>query len=169
VARSLILGDPQDETTEQGPLVSERIRSRVRSLVHAGVSEGARVATGGRDLPGEPGFFYEPTVVTGVEQRSALAQEEVFGPVVIVSEYGSDDEAVALANDTAYGLGGAVFSRDEDRARAIARRIETGTIGINGYRPDLAAPFGGYRASGLGREHGPEALSNYLKIKAVFG
>ena len=169
VAQSLVLGDPLDETTDLGPLVSERIRSRARSLVDAGVAAGARVVTGGRDLPDEPGYFYEPTIVDNVDQRSPLAQEEVFGPVVIVSGYASDDEAVALANDTVYGLGGSVFSADEERARDIARRIETGTIGINGYRPDLAAPFGGYKASGLGRENGPEALSNYVKVKAIYG
>lgn len=169
VAESLRLGDPREATTDLGPLVSERIRARVRSLVDDGVARGARVVTGGRQLPDAPGFFYEPTVVTGVDQRDALAQEEVFGPVVMVSSYDSDDEAVALANDTVYGLGGAVFSADEERALTIARRIETGTIGVNGYRPDLGSPFGGYKASGLGRENGPEVLGNYLKTKSVFG
>jgi betaine-aldehyde dehydrogenase len=169
VARGLVLGDPREESTDLGPLVSERIRARARSLVDAGVAAGARVVTGGRDLPDERGFFYEPTIIDGVDQASPLAQEEVFGPVVIVSPYSSDDEAVALANDTVYGLGGSVFSGDEERARGIARRIESGTIGINGYRPDLGSPFGGYKASGLGRENGPEALSNYMKVKAIFG
>ncbi|MCP2636338.1 aldehyde dehydrogenase [Microbacterium sp. HD4P20] len=168
VARGLVLGNPLDEATQQGPLVSERIRSRVRSLVDAGAAAGARIVTGGRDAPGLEGYFYEPTVVTGVDPRDPLAQEEVFGPVVTVSGYDSDQEAVDLANDTVYGLGGAVFSGDDERALAIARRIETGTIGINGYRPDIGSPFGGYRASGLGREHGPEALTNYVKIKAVY-
>lgn len=169
VADSLVLGDPLDEETDLGPLVSERIRSRARTLVDEGVAAGARVVTGGRDLPDARGYFYEPTIIDNVDQRSALAQEEVFGPVVIVTPYSSDEEAIALANDTVYGLGGSVFSTDEDRARDVARRIETGTIGINGYRPDLGSPFGGYKASGLGRENGPEALTNYVKVKAIFG
>lgn len=168
VARGLVLGDPLDEVTQQGPLVSERIRSRVRSMVDAGAAAGARIVTGGRDAPDLDGYFFEPTVITGVDPRDPLAQEEVFGPVVTVSGYGSDQEAIDLANDTIYGLGGAVFSGDDERALGIARRIETGTIGINGYRPDIGSPFGGYRASGLGREHGPEALTNYVKIKAVY-
>lgn len=169
VAESLVLGDPRDEATEQGPLVSERIRTRVRSLVDDGVAQGARVVTGGRQLADAPGFFYEPTVLVDVDQRSALAQEEVFGPVVIVTPYDSEEEAISLANDTIYGLGGAVFSSDEEHALRVARRIETGTIGINGYRPDHGSPFGGYKASGIGRENGPEVLSSYLKIKSVFG
>jgi betaine-aldehyde dehydrogenase len=168
VARGLVLGDPLQEVTQQGPLVSERIRSRVRSMVDAGAAAGARIVTGGRDVPDLDGYFFEPTVITGVDPRDPLAQEEVFGPVVTVSGYGSDQEAIDLANDTIYGLGGAVFSGDDERALGIARKIETGTIGINGYRPDIGSPFGGYRASGLGREHGPEALTNYVKIKAVY-
>lgn len=167
-ARSLVLGDPRDEATEQGPLVSERIRTRVRGYVDAGVAAGARVLTGGRDLPGADGCFYEPTVMTDVDPSSALAQEEVFGPVVIVAPHDGDDDAVVRANDAAYGLGGAVFGTDEERATAVARRIHTGTIGINGYRPDTALPFGGYKASGLGRENGPEALANFTQVKAVY-
>lgn len=168
LARELRLGDPMAEQTELGPLVSERIRGRVRSMVDAGVAEGARLLTGGRDLAGEAGFFYEPTIVVDADPRSALAQEEVFGPVVVVAPYRSDAEAVALANGTSYGLGGAVFSSDEERALGIARRLETGTVGINSYRPDQAQPFGGYKASGLGRENGPEALTNYTKVKAIY-
>ena len=168
LARSLVVGDPREDATELGPLVSERIRKRVRGMVDDGVAGGARVVTGGKDLPGEPGFFYEPTIVTDVASASALAQEEVFGPVVVVAPYSSDEEAIALANDTQYGLGGAVFSADEERAMDVARRIETGTIGINGYRPDQNSPFGGYKASGLGRENGPEMLANFLNVKAVY-
>ena len=168
LARSLVVGDPREDATELGPLVSERIRKRVRGMVDDGVAGGARVVTGGKDFPGEPGFFYEPTIVTDVASASALAQEEVFGPVVVVAPYSSDEEAIALANDTQYGLGGAVFSADEERAMDVARRIETGTIGINGYRPDQNSPFGGYKASGLGRENGPEMLANFLNVKAVY-
>jgi len=169
VARSLVLGDPREESTELGPLVSDRIRRRAGSLVEAGVAAGARVVTGGRNVTDHQGYFYEPTIVDRVDQSSPLAQEEVFGPVVVVSPYADEDEAVRLANDTVYGLGGSVFGVDEDRARDVARRIETGTIGINGYRPDLGSPFGGYKASGLGRENGPEALTNFVKIKAIYG
>ncbi|UUT34895.1 aldehyde dehydrogenase family protein [Microbacterium elymi] len=118
VAQELILGDPRDAATEQGPLVSERIRTRVRGYVEAGTAAGARVVTGGRDLPGAEGFFYEPTIMADVDHAGPLAQEEVFGPVVIVAPYDTDEDAVALANDTAYGLGGAVFSADDERALA---------------------------------------------------
>ncbi len=167
IARSFRHGDPHREDTELGPLVSERIRSRVRSMVDRAKAEGASILTGGRDLPGEQGTFYEPTILTGASPDSQIAQEEVFGPVVTVLEHDGDDEAVALANDSTYGLGGAVFSQDIERGLGIARRIQTGTVGVNGYAPDLASPFGGYKASGLGREQGPEVFDNYVDIKAI--
>ena len=167
VARSFRLGDPRDPATELGPLVSERIRSRVRGLVDSARERGARILTGGRDLPGESGYFYEPTILTGVAQDDEIAQEEIFGPVVTVLEYTDRDDAVRIANNSKYGLGGAVFSRDAEAARDIARAVQTGTIGVNGYAPDLASPFGGYKASGLGREQGTEVFYNYVNTKSI--
>ncbi len=167
LARSFRLGDPRDPATDMGPLVSERIRTRVRTMVEDARSEGAQILTGGRDLPGERGYFYEPTIVAGVAADSQIAREEVFGPVVSVFEYDGIEDAIALANDSRYGLGGAVFSADPAAALEVARAVQTGTIGVNGYAPDLATPFGGYKESGLGREQGTEVLYNYVNTKAI--
>ncbi|MCR2762897.1 aldehyde dehydrogenase [Microbacterium sp. zg.B48] len=167
LARSFHLGDPRDPATDMGPLVSERIRGRVRTMVEDARGEGAQILTGGRDLPGEAGYFYEPTIIAGAAADSQIAREEIFGPVVTVFEYDGIDEAIALANDSRYGLGGAVFSADTAAALEIARAVQTGTIGVNGYAPDLATPFGGYKESGLGREQGTEVLYNYLNTKAI--
>jgi betaine-aldehyde dehydrogenase len=167
LARSFRLGDPRDPATDMGPLVSERIRSRVRTMVTDAEAEGARILTGGRDLPGERGYFYEPTIVADADADSQIAREEVFGPVVSVFEYSSIEEAIALANDSRYGLGGSVFSTDPEAALNIARAVQTGTIGVNGYAPDLATPFGGYKESGLGREQGSEVLYNFVNTKAI--
>ena len=167
LARSFRLGDPRDPATDMGPLVSERIRTRVRTMVEDARSEGAQILTGGRDLPGERGYFYEPTIVAGVAADSQIAREEVFGPVVSVFEYDGIEDAIALANDSRYGLGGAVFSTDPAAALEVARAMQTGTIGVNGYAPDLATPFGGYKESGLGREQGTEVLYNYVNTKAI--
>ncbi|MCX6501616.1 MAG: aldehyde dehydrogenase [Microbacterium sp.] len=167
LARSFRLGDPRDPATDMGPLVSERIRGRVRTMVDDARGDGAEILTGGRDLPGQRGYFYEPTIVTGVDPDAQIAREEVFGPVVTVFAYDGNEEAVSLANDSRYGLGGAVFSSDPEAALGIAREVQTGTIGVNGYSPDLATPFGGYKESGLGREQGSEVLYNYLNTKAI--
>jgi betaine-aldehyde dehydrogenase len=167
-ARSLVLGDPRDPRTEQGPLVSERILGRVVEMVDRAAASGAVVATGGSTVAGVVGHYYQPTVLTGVDASSPIAQDEIFGPVVTVLGYDDDDEAVRLADATRYGLGGAVFSSDPARALGIARRVQTGTIGINKYSPDLAIPFGGYKDSGLGREQGPEAIANFLTTKAIY-
>ena len=110
----------------------------------------------------------EPTVFTDVDNSSRIAQEEIFGPVITVTPFDTDDEAIALANDSEYGLGGAVFSADDERGLNVARRVETGTIGINGYGHDFASPFGGYKQSGIGREYGPEGLANYLNSKSIY-
>ncbi|WP_159502166.1 aldehyde dehydrogenase family protein [Microbacterium sp. 18062] len=167
-AQDLRVGDPRSADTELGPLVSDRIRSRVGGLVDRARDDGAAVLTGGRPLDRE-GYYYEPTVIDGAAPDSEIIQTEVFGPVVAVQEYDDLESAIALANGTAYGLGGAVYSADEDRALEVARRMATGTVGINGYRPDHGSPFGGYKDSGLGREHGPEALENFLATKSIFG
>lgn len=167
VAKSFTLGDPLDPATDMGPLVSERIRSRVQSMVSDAKAAGAEVIPSGHDLSGEKGNFYDPTIITGVAADSVIAQEEIFGPVLTVLEYDNVEQAIAMANDSIYGLGGAVFSQNADAALDVARAVQTGTIGVNGYAPDLATPFGGYKASGLGREQGPEVLFNFVNTKAI--
>jgi acyl-CoA reductase-like NAD-dependent aldehyde dehydrogenase len=168
-AGEFVVGDPLDAATTMGPLVSERQRDRVEGYIKQGLADGARlVAGGGRPKHLSKGYFVEPTVFADVDNRSVLGQEEVFGPVVAVMPYDDEKEALALANDSIYGLGGSVFSRDTDRAVDFARRVQSGTLGINGYTPDLTAPFGGYKASGLGREYGPEAIDAFRNIKSIY-
>jgi len=127
------------------------------------------VATGGR-RPAQltRGWFYEPTIVVDVDNRSTLAQEEVFGPVIAVIAADDDDDAIAKANDSEFGLGGSVWSTDPARAESVARRVQTGTIGVNMWTLDPAAPFGGHKASGLGKEFGPEGLDEYVKLSSLF-
>ncbi|MGH8963625.1 MAG: aldehyde dehydrogenase family protein [Jatrophihabitantaceae bacterium] len=163
------VGDPADPTTDVGPLISAAAADRVRGYIAKGVEQGARVAVGGTDRPdGLPrGHFVRPTVLTDVRPDMTVAQEEIFGPVLCVIPYRDEAEAVAIANGTPYGLHGAVWSRDEERAMAVARRIETGMININGYGFDPLAPFGGYKHSGVGREMGTAGLHEFLEVKAV--
>jgi aldehyde dehydrogenase (NAD+) len=169
LADGLSVGDPLDPATEVGPLVSARQRDRVLGYIEVGMSEGAKlVAGGGVPADQKRGWFVSPTVFADVDNSSRLAQEEIFGPVLIVIAYHSDDDAVRLANDSEFGLGGSVWSADTERATDIARRVETGTIGVNDYQMDMAAPFGGVKASGLGRELGPEGLAAYQSLKAIY-
>ena len=166
----LPVGDPHDPRTVFGPLAMQRQRDRVEGYIRAGRDGGARLLVGGgRPAHLDRGFFVEPTVFADVDNSSRIAQEEIFGPVLGVTPFDSDDEAVALANDSRYGLGGSVFTADVARGTEVARRVQTGTIGINGYRPDVAAPFGGFKQSGLGREYGPEGLEAYLQHKSIYG
>jgi aldehyde dehydrogenase (NAD+) len=157
-------GDPADPATYMGPLISERQRDKVDGMVARAVAAGATLVTGGKKI--DPGFFYAPTLLAGVDPASEIAQEEVFGPVLAVIPYDGDDDAVRIANDSIYGLSGAVMSADEDRAIALARRIRSGTFSINGgnyFGPD--APFGGYKQSGIGREMGVAGLEEFLERK----
>jgi aldehyde dehydrogenase (NAD+) len=159
-------GDPTDPKTYMGPLISERQRDKVDALVQRAVEAGATLVTGGKKV--DPGFFYAPTLLAGVDPASEIAQEEVFGPVLAVIPYDGEDEAVRIANDSVYGLSGAVFSADPDRALRVARRIRTGTFSINGgnyFSPD--APFGGYKQSGIGREMGVSGLEEFLERKTL--
>jgi aldehyde dehydrogenase (NAD+) len=168
MAASLPVGDPADPATVIGPLVSERQRDRVEALIAGGTADGAKLTTGGGRPAGlTTGWYVEPTVFGNVDNHSTIAREEIFGPVLSVIEYDGDDQAVALANDSEFGLGGSVWTADHDRGVALARRIETGTVGLNGFAMDLNAPFGGVKASGLGRELGPEGLSAYLSVKTI--
>ncbi|MFZ0834527.1 MAG: aldehyde dehydrogenase family protein [Mycobacterium sp.] len=159
-------GDPADESTYMGPLISERQRDKVDGMVQRAIAAGATLVTGGKKVDG-PGYFYEPTLLTNVDADSEVAQEEIFGPVLVVIGYDDDDDAVRIANNSIYGLSGAVFG-SEDRAVAIARRIRTGTFSINGgsyFSPD--APFGGYKQSGIGREMGTKGLEEFLETKTL--
>jgi aldehyde dehydrogenase (NAD+) len=169
MASSLVVGDPLDPSVDIGPLVSARQRERVLSYIEVGKGEGARVVTGGGVPAGRSsGWYVAPTVFADVHNSARIAREEIFGPVVAVIPYHSDDEAVAIANDSDFGLGGTVWSSDEARATEMARAVHTGTIGINHYAPDINAPFGGVKASGMGREFGPEGLVAYQYIKSIF-
>jgi acyl-CoA reductase-like NAD-dependent aldehyde dehydrogenase len=157
-------GDPSDPKTYMGPLISERQRDKVDGMVQRAVAAGATLVTGGKKV--DPGFFYTPTLLTGVDPDSEIAQDEVFGPVLAVMPYDGDDDAVRIANNSIFGLSGAVFSRDEERAIAMARRIRSGTFSINGgnyFGPD--APFGGYKQSGIGREMGVAGLEEFQERK----
>jgi acyl-CoA reductase-like NAD-dependent aldehyde dehydrogenase len=166
----LRVGDPTDPDTQIGPLVSHRQQSRVRDYIEAGRREGARVVVGGTEMPDglDRGWYVRPTLFADADNTMRIAREEIFGPVVTVIPYRDVDEAVAIANDSEYGLAGSVWSADTDRALAIAGRIDTGTVGINqGYTMDPFAPFGGVKASGYGRALGPEGLDSFLDIKSI--
>jgi len=167
--RGLVVGDPLDKATQIGPLVSAAQRERVLGYVEEGRRSGARLTAGGGVPADRPsGWYVEPTVFADVDNSSKIAQEEIFGPVLAVLPYADEDEAVAIANDSEYGLGGTVWTADEERGIALARRIHTGSIGVNHYDLDLAAPFGGVKSSGLGRELGPEGLDAYWELKSIY-
>jgi aldehyde dehydrogenase (NAD+) len=165
---NMVVGDPMDPATEIGPLTSARQRERVEGYIAAGRDEGASVALGGgRPSDMDRGWYVEPTVFTGVDNSMRIAQEEIFGPVLAVIPYADESEAIAIANDSPYGLSGSVWSADNARATDIARRIDTGTVSVNGFMIEFCSPFGGYKDSGLGRELGPEGLSHYLEMKSI--
>ncbi|MFD6565944.1 aldehyde dehydrogenase family protein [Micromonospora profundi] len=162
------LGDPFDPSTRLGPLVSAAQAERVRGHVERAVADGARLVAGGPDAPvPAQGHFVTPTVFADVHPDSALAQEEVFGPVLAVLPFDDTDEAVAIANNSKYGLAGAVWSADPDAALAVARRLRTGAVDINGASFNPLAPFGGYKQSGLGRELGVHGIAEFCELKAI--
>ncbi|MFC8386994.1 aldehyde dehydrogenase [Nocardia sp. NPDC057272] len=163
------LGDPENPQTFYGPLANAAQLERVLSYLEIGKQEGAEVIVGGGRPAGfERGYYVEPTLFGNVTNDMRIAREEIFGPVVVVMPYDSIDEAVDIANDTEYGLGGGVFSADKDKATDVARRIVSGTVGVNNASFPMDAPFGGMKNSGLGRELGPRALDAYLEYKTVF-
>ncbi|WP_167104521.1 aldehyde dehydrogenase [Mycobacterium sp. DL592] len=169
LADSLTVGDPLDESTDIGPMVSARQRERVLDYIGIGRDSGARLVAGGGIPSDQPvGWFVEPTVFADVDNSDRIAQEEIFGPVVTITPYDDDEDAVRLANDSAFGLAGTVWSPDAERATAVARKIRTGSIGINGYELDMRSPFGGVKDSGIGRELGPEGLSAYQVSKSIY-
>jgi acyl-CoA reductase-like NAD-dependent aldehyde dehydrogenase len=159
-------GDPADPSTYMGPLISQRQRDKVDGMVQRAVAAGATLVTGGQSV--DPGFYYAPTLLSNVDPASEIAQEEVFGPVLVVIPYDGEEDAVRIANGTVYGLSGAVYGRDEERAIAVARRIRSGTISVNGGDFSGAdAPFGGYKQSGVGRELGVAGLEEFLERKTL--
>lgn len=158
-------GDPAEADNHMGPLINEEQRSKVHGMVERAVAAGATLVTGGRPVDGD-GFFYEPTLLSDVDPAAEIAQEEIFGPVLVVIPYDDDDDAVRIANNSIYGLSGQVQSADAERAISVARRVRTGTFGINGgsfFGPD--APFGGFKQSGIGREMGVAGLEEFLELK----
>jgi acyl-CoA reductase-like NAD-dependent aldehyde dehydrogenase len=167
-AAKLTPGDPLDARTRLGPLVSAAQRQRVEGYIATGRAEGARlIAGGGRPAAFSRGHFIEPTIFSDVDTRMTIAQDEIFGPVLSVIPYGTEAEAIAIANDTIYGLAGGVWSADAERAMRVARRIRAGQVDINGGRFNPLAPFGGYKRSGIGREFGQYGLDEYLQVKAI--
>ncbi len=166
--KNIKVGDPADPTTQMGPLTMARQLARVEGYIAAGREGGATVACGGGRPAGlDKGYFIEPTVFTGVTMDMKIAQEEIFGPVVSIISYKDEDEAAKIANDTMYGLSGAVFTADPERGYAFARRMRTGSVTVNGMIVDIQHPFGGFKQSGIGREGGPEGLENYFETKTI--
>jgi acyl-CoA reductase-like NAD-dependent aldehyde dehydrogenase len=169
LVESLTIGDALSEATRIGPMATALHRDRVESCIAKGQAEGGRVTTGGgRPADRDKGWFVQPTVFADVDNNATIAREGIFGPVLSVIAYDDVDHAVSIANDSDYGLGGTVWTSDPDRGAAVARRVHTGTIGVNHYLPDPAAPFGGIKASGMGREFGPEGLAGYLQLQSVY-
>jgi len=162
------VGDPFDERSQLGPLVSQRQRDRVEGLIARGVAEGATLATGGgRPEALDRGYYVEPTVFGNVDNASTIGREEIFGPVLSVIAAADEQDAVQIANDTIYGLNASVFTNDVERARAVARELRSGTVGHNAFRTDFGMAFGGFKQSGIGREGGKEGLLPFLETKAV--
>ncbi|MFG1854562.1 aldehyde dehydrogenase [Actinomadura geliboluensis] len=163
------VGDPQDDRTICGPVISARQRERIEGYLELAVKEGGSFACGGGRPEGrDKGFWIEPTLITGLTNEARAAQEEIFGPVLVLLPHDGDDDAVRIANDSPYGLSGAVHGGDVERARAVARRLRTGTVSVNGgvwYSADV--PFGGYKQSGIGREMGVAGFEEYLETKAI--
>jgi acyl-CoA reductase-like NAD-dependent aldehyde dehydrogenase len=168
-AENTRIGDPSIEETELGPVVSSTQYDRVREYIEIGLAEGARLVAGGTDRPegAGDGYFVAPTIFSDVESGMRIAQEEIFGPVLVIIPYETEDDAVRIANDSAYGLSGGVWSGSAERAERVAKRLRTGQVKVNGGAFNPAAPFGGYKHSGIGRELGPLGLEEFFETKAL--
>jgi aldehyde dehydrogenase (NAD+) len=169
--QSLVVGDPNDAATDLGPLSNQAQWNKVQTLIQAGIDEGADLLCGGPGRPGglAVGAYVRPTVFGNVTNDMTIARQEIFGPVLAILPYDTEDEAVALANDTEYGLSASVQSGDLDHAVAVGTRLRAGQVHLNGAPADFAAPFGGYKQSGNGREWGREGLEEFLEVKALMG
>ncbi|MER6947143.1 aldehyde dehydrogenase [Nonomuraea sp. NPDC000554] len=161
------VGDPADPATGIGPLVAKRQQDRVEGYIRIGIDEGAKVVVGGLDRPYERGWYVAPTVFAGVTNNMRIAREEIFGPVLTVIPYEDEADAIHIANDSDYGLAGTVWTADADHGMDVARQVRTGTYGVNCFMLEANVPFGGYKASGIGRELGPEGLNGYLEYKTI--
>ncbi|MFC5720024.1 aldehyde dehydrogenase [Streptomyces gamaensis] len=167
-ARALVVGDPLDPATQLGPLVAERFRRRSLDYIDLGLREGAKLLTGGgRPAHLPTGWYVEPTLFGEVTNTMRVAREEIFGPVICLLPYDSEEEAIAIADDSEYGLSGSVWTRDVERGLDVARRVRTGTYCVNTFSLDMLGPFGGCKNSGLGREFGPEGFAEYLEPKTI--
>ncbi len=168
IFESLGVGDPFDTANYVGPLINAKQRDKVQGMVDRAVQAGATVVTGGGATQHDKGFFFEPTVIVGADENSEIAQDEVFGPVLVVLPHDGDDDAVRIANNSKYGLSGGILAADRERALGVARRIRTGTLSVNGGMWHAAdAPFGGYKQSGIGRENGVAGLEEFLQTKLL--
>ena len=169
MVESLAVGDPNDPGTVVGPLAAERQQERVQKYIALGQEEGARIVAGGNGRPVglDKGWYVRPTVFANVDIRMRIAREEIFGPVLTVIPYDNVDDAIRIANDSDYGLAGSVWTAEVDRGFDVARRVRTGTFGINQYLSDFNAPFGGFKGSGMGREFGREGLQQYIEFKSI--
>ncbi|MDQ2636259.1 MAG: aldehyde dehydrogenase family protein, partial [Actinomycetota bacterium] len=166
-ARTIQLGPTRDWDTDMGPVIDGRQQRRILEYIQGAVAEGAQIVLGGEALP-QPGFWVSPTILTGVHNDMRIAREEVFGPVLVVIPYTDDDDAVAIANDSEYGLAASIWSGNNARALELAERIQAGSVWINdAHQINCQVPFGGYKQSGLGRELGPDALDAYTEVKTV--
>jgi len=166
---NLRVGDPADPSTDVGPLVAERQQERVEKYIALGQEEGARVTVGGNGRPQgtEKGWYVKPTVFANANNEMRIAREEIFGPVIAVIPYDSEEDAIRIANDSDYGLAGSVWTSDPTHGLDVARQVRTGTYAVNMYVMDFVAPFGGYKSSGIGREFGKEGLEEYLEYKSI--
>jgi aldehyde dehydrogenase (NAD+) len=171
VAEAVVVGHPTAENTSIGPVISETQFNKIQGLIQAGIDEGAKLIAGGVGRPDnlEKGYYVKPTVFSGVNNSMTVAREEIFGPVLTMLPYDTEDEAIAMANDTPYGLAGYVQSGDIDHARSVAKRIRAGNIHLNGSAGGYDVPFGGFKQSGNGREWGAHGFTDFLEIKAVEG
>lgn len=171
VAATVVVGDPTSETTAVGPLVSKLQFDRVEAYIDKGIAEGATLVTGGMGRPDglTKGYFVRPTIFSNVNNQMVIAREEIFGPVLCILPYGTEEEAIAIANDTPYGLAAYVWSTDNVRARRVGSRIRAGQVALNGAYGDMQTPFGGFKMSGNGREYGEFGLRDFLEVKAIIG
>jgi aldehyde dehydrogenase (NAD+) len=170
-AESIVVGPPTADGTVIGPVVSEAQYEKVQRLIQSAIDDGATVVAGGLGRPEglETGYYVKTTVLAGVTNDMQIAQEEIFGPVITITPYQDEDDAIRIANDTVYGLSGFVSSADQERARSVARRMRTGMVHVNGAGLDFAVPFGGYKQSGNGREYADFGLREFLEVKSVYG
>jgi aldehyde dehydrogenase (NAD+) len=171
IAESIKVGDPTDPQTVLGPVVNKAQYARIQRLIETGIEEGATLVAGGVGRPGglNRGYYVKPTIFGHVEPHMTIAKEEIFGPVLVILKYDSEEEAIVLANDSPYGLAAYVQSGNPENAKRVAMQLRTGTVHLNGARPDFAAPFGGYKMSGNGREWGKFGFEEFLEAKAIMG